>query len=68
MNKFIPKGYVGWIWTIGVLTTIALVIYTLVTDTSPFEAWGLDRQTTTIVFGALVGVLILLPMVFRKKN
>ena len=68
MKDLLPKGYLGWIWIIGILTMMVLVIYTLITDTSPFQAWGLDPAWTTIVFGALIGVLLLAPMVFRKKK
>lgn len=68
MKDLIPKGYLGWIWTIGILVMIGLVIYTIVTDTSPFEKMGLNPATTTIVFGALIGVLLVAPMIFRKKN
>ena len=67
MKDLIPKGYLGWIWTIGVLATIGLVIYTLITDTSPFMKLGMDPGTTTIVFAALLVVLLVIPMVFKKK-
>jgi|JI9StandDraft_2_1071091.scaffolds.fasta_scaffold909960_1 hypothetical protein len=67
MKDFIPKGYLGWIWTIGVLTLMVLVVYTIVTGTSPFEALGLDVRWTTIIFGAVIGVLLIAPMIFKKK-
>lgn len=63
----IPKGYLGWIWTLGVLSVIGLVIYTLITDTSPFEKMGLDPGATTIVFAVILVVLLIIPMVFKKK-
>ncbi|HHG84807.1 MAG TPA: hypothetical protein ENJ82_08650 [Bacteroidetes bacterium] len=68
MKDLIPKGYLGWIWTIGILTMIGLVIYTIVTDTSPFEKMGLNPTTTTIVFAAIIGVLLVAPMIFKKRN
>ena len=43
MKDLLPKGYLGWIWSIGILTMMVLVIYTLITDTSPFQAWGTPR-------------------------
>jgi hypothetical protein len=68
MKDLLPKGYLGWIWTIGILTMMVLVIYTWITDTSPFEAWGLDPKWTTIVFSGIIAILLLAPMVFRKKK
>ena len=43
MKDLLPKGYLGWIWSIGILTMMVLVIYTLITDTSPFQAWVKPR-------------------------
>lgn len=67
MKDLIPKGYLGWIWTIGILAMVVLVIYTLATDTSPFQSMGLDARWTTIIFAALIGLLLLLPMVFKRR-
>lgn len=69
MNKLIPKSLLDWIWLLGMLLLIGLVIYTLATGTSPFERWGWDPKTTTIIFGAVIGgslVLYYITRAFKK--
>ena len=56
------------IWWGLAVSLIGLVIYTWATGTSPFEAAGLDRMWTTIIFVALAIVAIVVPRFFRKKD
>lgn len=65
MNKLMPKSLLDWIWLLGMLALIGLVIYTLATGTSPFQAWGWDPKTTTIIFGSTVAGLIVLYYITR---
>lgn len=60
------KSFTNIIWWVIAVALVGLVIYTLISGTSPFEALGLGMKGTTIVFSLIALVALVVPSIVKK--
>ena len=65
MKDLLPKSYLGWIHTTGIVLLIGLIMYNLITGHSPFQQFGFDRFWTTLATGLITLILIIAPTIYR---